>query len=251
MASNGRYISEKRREAWDYGNRHRDRLVDGYVIDHRLTERPFLKDIIDDLIEEQQHVRLLSGPLRLDTYGQTERIGGRIEITVNSRINEMIYVKDVDGVANATKWHESVHAERDLGVQEIDGDGSQQVFTVPGFEKHSLGLIVCRDVEKIGYGGEEREREFFAENAGIAAAISGADLLRCEEFLEFKELVILGGDITLPGWDLIKAIAGRIGVNRTAITRYFCQRGIVQTEQIGGRQRLIAVVPLFGDLQWP
>jgi hypothetical protein len=63
-----------------------------------LANRPLLKDIVDDLIEGIQGARLRQGVLPLDRFGQTENLGGKLEVTINSRIPEMILAKDVAGI---------------------------------------------------------------------------------------------------------------------------------------------------------
>jgi hypothetical protein len=52
MTGRGEFLERKRSEAWDMGIAHRESLVSQHMTKHGLQERPFLKDVIDELIEE-------------------------------------------------------------------------------------------------------------------------------------------------------------------------------------------------------
>ena len=53
-----RYLETKRRECWTLGIQHREALLREYVIRTGTRERPFLKDVVDDLLIYVQGVRL-------------------------------------------------------------------------------------------------------------------------------------------------------------------------------------------------
>ena len=217
------------------------------MAESRVTERPFLKEIIDDFIEEPQGARVLEGVLPRDTFGQTEAVKGKIEVTINNRFAEMSNVKDAYGVAYMTKWHESIHIEHDISPGISEGEPRQ--LGLPGIEGDIPRLIVCRGVKS---GDREiAEREFIAENAAIAAAIAGPDLLRCEGFLEFRRLAAQGGDLGSYGWKLLYRTSEAIGVNITAVVRYFTHLGFIWVEDPNGRKRLIANRDLMGSINCP
>lgn len=229
----------KRREAWNLGIEHREKLL-GILMPHRSPNAPpLLKDVVDDLLEYAQGVRLRSEVLPLDVFAQSEVIGSRIEVSVNNRIPEMRGVIDASGVATVAKWHESVHVERDLRPKGM----SETQLPMSGMEDATQRLIVCRRAGA-SQAPNVDEREFFAENAGLAAAIAFRDLDRSSAFREFSAVAKQGGDITVPGWTLLAQSAAEIGVNRTALSTYLVQRGQLHIEQMAGRRHLIALAPL-------
>jgi hypothetical protein len=234
-----------RDDAWAFGIAHRERLVRRYIETRGLDTRPFLKDIVDELIEEIQEARLIEGVLPLDRFAQTERDRGRVVVTVNSRIAEIPGVKDAAGVAYAAKWHESIHVDQHMTPAPDDRDGQQ----LPLFgDTPDHRLIVCRAV---GRGRRLPPIEVFAETAGLAAAIAEADLLRCSHFLRFRALAEQGGDLGGRGWQFLYRCAEAIGVNISALVRYFEQRGLCRVERSGGKARLIADARLIRGCTWP
>ena len=213
----------------------------------RLTgcARPFLKDIVDELIEDCQDARLVTGILRLDRFAQTELDRGRVVVTINSRIAEIPGVKDAAGVAYAAKWHESIHVDQHM----TPPPGALQREQLPLFdETPDYRLIVCRAT---GRSRALPPIEVFAETAGLAAAIAEADLLRCPDFLRFRSLAEHGGDLGGLGWRLLYRCAEAIGVNISALVRYFEQRRLCRVERSGGTSRLVADAPLVRGCAWP
>ncbi len=229
----------RRREAWHLGIEHREDLMRVFMTCRRLDRRPLLKDVTDELLEEVQGVRLRSEVLPLDVFAQSEVIGQRIEVSVNNRLNEMEGIRDTSGVAFVAKWHESIHVLRDLRPK---GSADTQL-RLGGLEDAIQRQIVCRRTGA-GQALNVDEREFFAENAGLAAAIAMPDLKLSPAFQEFTLLTERGGDITTPGWNLLAQSAADIGVNRAALFKYLNQLGLLLREQQTGKQHLIALAPL-------
>lgn len=62
-------------------------------------------------------------------------------------------------------------------------------------------LIVCRNIGSTN--SNVAEREFIAENAAVAAAISEADLNRCGAFQEFHLRVKQGGEFGDTTWGFL------------------------------------------------
>jgi hypothetical protein len=233
---------ERFEEAWRFGTDHREALVGRLMARSGRRERPLLKEIIDEVIEEEQGARLLKQVLPLDTYAQTELVGGRAVVTVNSRIPEMPGVKDAAGARHVALWHESVHIPRDILPAAQAAAGAQA--TLPGFEVDVPRVVVCKTRKPLGPA--ERAREFFAENAAQAAAIAAADLQRCGAYAEYQRRLARGGDLGRYGWALLYGIAAFIGVNITALCGYFEQRGLHRVEEVHGRRRLVASPQLIG-----
>ncbi|MDA1129147.1 MAG: hypothetical protein O2913_10675 [Chloroflexi bacterium] len=236
MTYSPHFIENKRREAWALGVQHRELLLAEYMTTFGLHERPLLKDIVDDVIEEVQGARLLEGVLPLDTYGQTEMVNGSPEITINNRIAKIPGVKDAAGIAYITRWHESFHVAHDLAIGPKAPGISQLAF--PGLEQSAPNLIVCRPhaIE----GPSNLGNEFMAENAGIAAAIAYSDLERCEEFQEFLRMVARGGDLGGTGLYLLYKAGEFIGANPSALIGYLEKRGNYSLVQQDGKTRLFA-----------
>jgi hypothetical protein len=236
MSYSTHFIESKRREAWVLGVEHRELLLAEYMTAFSLRERPLLKDIVDDVIEEIQGARLLEGVLHLDTYGQTELVNGSPEITINSRIAKIPGVKDATGIAYITKWHESFHVAHDLDISPKEPGTSQ--LTLPGLEQSAPNIIVCRPHA----AGEPSNlgKEFMAENAGIAAAISDSDLKRCDAFHEFHRLVAAGGDLGGSGFHLLYKSGEFIGVNPSALISYLEKKGVFNLVHQDGKTRLFA-----------
>lgn len=242
MTVRGRSIEQRRAMCWPMGIQHREMLLRAHMDRNGLSERPFLKDVVDDIIEEVQHARLLQGVLPLDTFGQTTVVGGRIEVTINSRIAEMPGVKDAAGVAYVSKWHESWHVEHDMEAGVAEAQRMQQLL--PGLDAVMPKLIVCRSTRPLE--PIDIQREFVAENAALAAAIAGPDLARCSEFLRFRRLAPDGGKLQSSAWQLLYKTAEVIGVNITALVRYCQQRGLFYVVQYEG----IIANPSLGAVDW-
>ncbi len=193
--------------------------------------RPFVKELIDEIITEVQEARLLYDVLPLDRYAQTEVIGNRVEVTINQRIGEMLGVKDVDGCIHVAKWHESDHLLRDVPALLQPPDPSSS----PIYSSPIAQAILCRSVGRLS--SDEAAREARAENAAKAAAIAGPDLERCIPYRHFRFLAANNGDMDRAGRSLLREIAWLVGVNRNAVATYFEQRGWFRVVSENGRRR--------------
>lgn len=240
----------RREWCWSYGVAHRESLLHAYMTERGITKRPFLSDVVDALIEEVQGARLVEGILPLDRFAQTESRSGRPLVTINTRIAQIPGVKDVDGVAYAAKWHESIHIPRDIACT-----AQPAPWQTPHHREAAepaAPLVVCRATTR-GGTAEERDREFIAETAGLAAAIAGADLARCVQFRDFQARFATGGDTGWVGWTLLRDVAAFLGVNRTALCTYLGQRGFITIVRKGDRQQLIAApqgIQQSGGIVW-
>jgi len=237
LSTLARQIEALRQYAWEFGVQHREGLVAKYIQQMGLLERPMLKDIAVDLIEEVQQARVLFEVLPMDTYGQTEKFNGRVVVSVNSRIREMEGVLDANGVAQVTTWHESIHVARDMG-HGVNREYSEQL-SLFGDEPIKPRLIVCR--RHTSNGTSFDHAEFFAEHAARAAAIAGPDLLLVDEFEDFEHLADRADEVP---WSLLYRIATGVGVNRNAFVRYFEHLGLIRIDRFSRR--------VFGNPKlWP
>jgi hypothetical protein len=233
----------KQADAFALGVEVRERAVAAYMAQNQLTERPMLKDIIEDIITEVHGARLLRGVLALDTFAQTERVGERLEVTLNTRIAEMQRVKDPKLIEHVALWHEDIHIEVDfVEAPRLDGEAVQ--LSLPEMVPAPPQLIMCRR-GPAGFG-PEAIREFRAENAALAASIAGPDLARCDAFLPFQALAEQGGELGSRGWRLLYHISETIGVNISALVRFLTYRGLVRVDRDGEHQRLYGSQRLIG-----
>lgn len=124
------------------GNLVAQRLITTYMAEYGLTQRPFVKDVIESLLADVQQARIIYGALELDTFAQTERVGHRPEITVNTRIHEMENVNDAALIVPVALFHESVHIDVDFVAEPRNLADSQP--TLPGLGAELPRLIMCR-----------------------------------------------------------------------------------------------------------
>ncbi len=92
--------------------------------------------------------------------------------------------------------------------------------------------------------------EFVAENAALAMAIAGADLVRSRAFFRFQRLAAARGDLGWRGWDALYEVCEDIGVNISALVRYFGYLGLCQVAEHDSRQCLYAAPGPFRELEW-
>jgi hypothetical protein len=146
-------------------------------------------------------------------------------------------VKDEQGVQNVAKFHEAVHVVRDLPELKP----SPQLFMV---EFGTPAKIVCHrrpstrsssgDTSRSGSGGNGSRREFWAEEAGRAAAVSYAALARSDAFQAFIRLRQSSGtEANGERWQLLNLAAEYIGVNRSALVRQLQLEGQIVIQQEG------------------
>ena len=226
------FTAHRTDEAWTYGVAHRERLVREYMDAEGLTDRPLLKDVVDVLIEETQGARLREDVLPLDRYAQTECVGSRLEVTVNSRISAMEGVKHVAGVVHVAKWHESIHVECDFK------DASPAIEdqpSLPGLDSEPVQMVACRGFHR-NLPPERRASEFFAETAGVAAAVCREDLNRCPAWRNLSHRARKGGDL---GWTELYASAEFIGVNPAAIVKFVEHHGLACVSRLDGHDKLV------------
>jgi len=246
VTASSRWLDAKRADARKLGVELRERLMARLMESEGLQERPLVKNVLDDLVQDVQRARLRDSVLPLDRFAQSEVVRGRIEVTINQRIPEIPGVKDAAGVRLVAVAHEAVHVDQDLDPSR-HAPGRQPAL--PGLEYEDPRLIVCRSVAGAGYSGQP-QREFIAENAGLAMAIALPDLQRCAAFAELRRRAAHGGELGTVGWSLLYQTAEFIGVNISALVTYFGHRGLCHVVAHEGRRRLVAAPRLFGVDEW-
>lgn len=240
-----------RQEAWHYGRCLRDQLISQYCFEYGVEVPPAPALIVDELLTDFMGVILRYDPLSTNVYAQTEWKEGHTVVTVNSLTGKIPGVKDAAGVENVAKLHEAVHVDRDLVSLK---PGPQQAL--PGFG--SPDKIVChrsashyrahRPRQKSRGQEDGVYREFWAEEAGRAAAVSYAALARSHAFRAFMRLR-QASTITAnrERWRLLYLAAEDIGVNISALVKQLELEGQIVVEQEGGRQVMYPQPALFSS----
>jgi hypothetical protein len=237
----------RRSTCWERGAEIREIYLADHMQRNDLTERPLVKDIIDDVLRYGLHARVYRAPLEKNTFAQTELVDGRFEVTLNTRIGEMEKVTKPELVEHVAKWHECKHIIDDFPETSTEFEGQQ--LSLMGMEMPPPRLIMCRRF--VFERDANAEREFAAEQTALAAAIAGPDLRRCDAFLRLESLVVRGGELGGYGWHLLYETSEFIGVNITALVRYFSDRGFIARERDGVESKLYAGSRLLGGFTWP
>jgi hypothetical protein len=230
-----------RQDAWDYGRALRDQLVDQYREEYGVDVPPPPGLIIDELLTDFLGVALRFDSLPLKVYAQTEWKDGRPVVTVNSLTGKIPGVKDEAGVQNVAKFHEAVHVDRDLPVLKAGPQAS-----LPGFEPapriicyRGAGQRISWDRVRPTHGVVDNAslREFWAEEAGRAAAVSYQALIRSDAFRAFLRLAQSGSvEVNGERWKLLYQAAEDIGVNISALVKQLEVEGRIVVHNEGGRQ---------------
>jgi hypothetical protein len=220
---------------WQIGVEHREALMTQHMAEYGLTRRPLLKNVYRQLIGEIQDARILDGPLPMDRFAQTEPGRIRPEITINTMIGRMQNVKDPAPIKHVACWHESIHILADVERRDLP----PLTDLIRGLEVATSSPLLCHAV------GSDPQRwplyEQAIEAAGVAAAVADADLRVGSAYLNFLEYTGQGGDPDGVGYRLLCQVAASIGVNVTALARYFEQHGLCRRVTRAGRFRLEGV----------
>ncbi len=229
-----------RLEAWHFGKALRNQLVSRYREEYGVDVPPPPALIVDELLTDFMGASLKFDPLLLEIYAQTEWKDGRPLVTINSLTGKITGVKDAKGVQNVAKFHEVVHVDRDLPELNLGPQLSMPELGPPA-------RIVChrgfgrvgppRRQPKQGTYWDKSWREFWAEEAGRAAAVSYEALARSDAFRAFIRLRQVGS-VAANGerWTLLYRAAEDIGVNISALVRQLELESQIVVQKEGGRQ---------------
>ena len=240
MSSRVDFVRQRRQEAWAFGRELREGLLAEYQRAYGLATPPPPALIIDELLTDFLKVDLKYDPLPRDIFAHTEWINGRVVVTVNTLSGCIPGVKDAAGVDNVGKWHEAIHVVRDLDVVRV-----QPQDTLPGFE--APRLIACHRGAESSLTPQVRAREFWAEEAGRAAAVSFPALARSESFQRLCETASRVSGPVPQGFPLLYEAARDIGVNITALVKQLTLEGRIEVTGESGR-RMVHVQPSLKQL---
>jgi len=222
------FIQVQRTAAWSAGRSLRDDLLDRYCSKYRLSEPPPPALIVGELITEFLGARLEYVALAPNVFAEAEWTTYEKVVRVNSQTSRMSGVKDALGVQRVAEWHECIHLTE-------HGPGMNQAGTMlPGFE--APNRFVCRRGEQIDKSAAQAAREFRAEEAGRAAAISYRHLNHSKAFCELLE----SGNRLANGaaWRCLYRAAGDIGVNVSALVTQLQLEGWIHVESSSGSRVL-------------
>lgn len=234
MARNANWHRRRQQEAWAFGREQRDRLLRDYTAEYGLSTPPPPAKIIDELLTDFLHVRLRYDPLPLDRFAETRIIDGRVVVSVNAHTEAIGGVKDAAGVQNVAKWHEAIHAIADIDVLR---NPPQQAFA--GFDV--VPAIVCYRGPKnvLTARDDEAAREFWAEEAGRAAAVSIEALQRSGPFTALMRAAGRSTGAVSGAWPMLYEATAEIGVNITALVKQLQLEGLIVIERHGDRNDVL------------
>ena len=116
---------------------------------------------------------------------------------------------------------------RDLG----QADPGEQPL-LPGLVAQLPRLVACRGFHD-HLPAERKESEFFAEIAGVAAAVCADDLNQSPAYRKLARQARQGGDLGSGGWSLVYSASEFIGVNPSALLKYLDHHGMVRVVRGG------------------
>lgn len=233
-------VGSLRRDAWAYGRNLRYYLLSQYSEQYGIEVPPPPATIADELLTDFLGVSLRFDPLSLELYAQTEWKHGRPVVTINSLTGQILGVKDSLGVQNVAKLHEAVHVARDLpGLKsgpQLPLAGIDPSFRIACYRRAGAknGANVLPD--PLNSVGSDSTREFWAEEAGRAAAVSHRALALSPAFRNFVTLAPkVGRGINGEKWRLLYLAAADIGLNVSALVKQLRLEGRIVTEMEGGK----------------
>ncbi len=230
------FVQAQRLEAWAAGRALADSLLGQYCEKYKQRTLPPPAKVIDELLTEFLGCELARAPLGVHVFAQTEWIGDVTIVTVNSETSRIQGVKDVQGVENVAKWHEAIHVINDQPSSK-PGQGM-----LAGFE--AADRIVCRRGEQADHSSQVAAREFFAEEAGRAAAVSPQHLRWA---VSFHRLIQGGGRLSnASSWHYLYEAAADLGVNISALVTQLELEGLIVVETVAGK-RLLHVQPTLAS----
>ncbi len=227
MHSRAEWLQKRRQLAWERGRQLRDDLLTRFATRYGCSTTPPPAKIIDEFLTDFLGARLYYDPLPTNVFAQMEWVNGTPIVTVNARTADIRGVRDAEGVQNVAKWHEAIHVVDDA---ELVRNDLQLALPDLGRTK-----IVCYRSPAGARSPDELSREFWAEEAGRAAAVSYEALMRSRPFVELCELARCKHGPISQAWPLLYGASEDIGVNITALTRQLSLEGRISLQGPGGK----------------
>lgn len=227
------FIQQRRKDAWSRGREIRDGLLNEYRQRYNVSTVPAPALIVYELLRDFLDAKIQYTALGDNVFAETEWDGVAFVVRVNSETASIQGVKDAQGVQAVGIWHEVIHIEDDAHQLK---EAPQALL--PGFDMQRK--IACHRSLRRGASEDERAREFWAEEAGRAAAVSMDALGRSVAFAELRRLGSRGEGRVREGFPLLYQAAEDIGVNISALVKQLTLEGRIAIVEEGGR-RLVQV----------
>ena len=219
MHSRAEWLQKRRQLAWERGRQLQSDLLTRFATTYGYSTTPPPAKIGDEVITDILGAELRFDPLPANVFAHTEWVRGRPRVTINSRTADIRGVRDAEGVQNVAKWHEIIHLVDDAEVVRTDLQG-----LLPGFQG---SRIICYRKPEAHLSSSALSREFWAEEAGRAAAVSHEALSRSDAFRELLDLGARAHGPVRQGWPLLYKAAGDIGVNISSLVKQLTLEGAI------------------------
>jgi hypothetical protein len=227
VAGQGNWLQQRREDAWLFGRNLAADLTERYRQQYKLPKAPPPAIVVYELLTDFLGARLSFDPLPDDRFAQTRWVDGVAHVAINSRADRIRGVRDVEGVQRVAAWHEAIHVAEDADAVRSEFQG-----LLPGLDLPAENILY-REKKTYRYDSE-KAREFRAEEAGRAAAVSIWVVERCDSWQHFlargeehptREVV--------GGWRLLYRVAEEIGVNITALVKQLEFEDHIRVERQG------------------
>lgn len=226
-------------EAWAFGRDLRTKTLTEYEAAY--GEKPPPPAFIGpEILRDFLGAKVAYDPLPLHIFAETTLFNGLPLVTINSLTGRIEGVKDVLGVQNVGCWHEAAHVQRDLHLLRVGPQGA-----LPGMLTKQV--IACHREKTVASPRQDWVREYFAEEAGRAAAVSYPHLIVTPSFQQFMERAQRRLASTSNSWRLLYDAADAIGVNISALTKQLQEEGLLVIERHNGRP-ILYPQPALWDL---
>lgn len=222
----------QREEMWRLGRSHRDRLLAWYCREYGRSVPPPPALIVDELLTDGLGADLRFDPLPPDRFAQTTIKSGVVVVTINTLTVDIAGVKDDVGVQNVAKCHELIHVAEDQDRLQVQP--GKLMF--PGFDAPMTQ--VCLRASGGRTPSRFDQREYRAEEAGRAFAVSVSVLRQSEAFVRFMDVGRANGGDGTPAWSLLYQAARDIGVNISAVVKQLELEGHIHVERSRAKPRI-------------
>jgi len=221
---------KRRRDAWAFGREQCSGLLRQYEQKYGNVDAPPAL-LIHELIPEFLGAKVRYHPLPTDRFAETGFVDDELQVTVNSELLQIEGVKDGPGVENVALWHEAIHVIRDT-----EALVRPATAPLPGFEEPPV--LICRrgTGSHAATSSSIAEREFWAEEAGRAAAVSIDVLRRTGPFVEFLHAAKSARGPVRGGFPMLYDAAKAIGVNISALVKQLTIEGLIVIARDGERR---------------
>jgi hypothetical protein len=239
VAPRGSWLQDRREAAWAFGREQRDRLLQEYAQKYGQVDAPPAK-LVHTLVPEFLQAKLEFAPLPPDRFAETRLEGGRPVVLVNSDIAEIDGVRDAEGVENVALWHECIHLVRDIAALVRPA-----TVPLPGFDE-PYAIVCYRGAGRASGSSQQVEQEFWAEEAGRAAAVSIEALRQTDAFCRLLQDARRASGPVRHAWPLLYQSASAIGVNISALIKQLTYEGLIVVDGLGGRSTVTVQPALTG-----